>query len=50
MEEDFARRLVAHYILEDFGRLMGRFPGRLLKYNALEDNNVEYEHIYQNNL
>ncbi|WZZ70018.1 hypothetical protein YC2023_081388 [Brassica napus] len=41
MEEDSVRRLprsfLAHYILEDFGRLMGSLLGSLLKYNALED-------------
>ena len=40
MEEDSARRLscslLAHYILEDFGRLMRSLLGNLLKNNALE--------------
>ena len=41
MEEDSVRRLpgrfLAHYILEDFGRLLGSLLESLLKYNALED-------------
>ena len=41
MEEDSVRRLpgsfLAHYILENFGRLMGSLTENILKYNALED-------------
>ena len=36
MEEDFVR-ILAHYIFEDFGKLMGNLLGSLLIYNALED-------------
>ena len=40
MEENFqevSRSLLAHYILEDFGRLIGSLLENLLKYNVLED-------------
>ena len=41
MEEDSVRR--AHYILEDFGRLMESLLGSFLKYNELETSHKSFK-------